>query len=46
MLISGGTTMLPGFPTRLFNDISSMYKDRILKGKGSGSKVKINVIVI
>ena len=37
--------MLPGFPTRLYNDITSIYKDRILKGKGSGSKVKINVIV-
>ncbi len=43
ILISGGTSMLPGFPTRLKEDISQRYQDKILKGATSSS-VKIRVI--
>jgi hypothetical protein len=45
ILISGGTTMFPGFPTRLLNDINKIFKRDILKGKEGGSKIKINVLV-
>lgn len=37
--------MFPGFPTRLYNDITTIYKRDVLKGKEGGSKVKINVLV-
>ena len=46
ILISGGTTMFPGFPTRLLNDVNRDYKNKILKGKEGSGKVKINVLVI
>jgi len=44
ILISGGTTMFPGFPTRLLNDVNRDYKTKILKGKEGSGKVKINVL--
>jgi len=44
ILISGGTTMFPGFPTRLYNDINKFYKERILKGKEGSGKIHINVL--
>jgi actin-related protein 2 len=43
ILISGGTSMLPGFPTRLLKEVGSRFKERILKG-GSTSSIKIRVI--
>lgn len=43
ILISGGTTMFPGFPTRLRNEVEKLYKQRILKNS-SGKGVEINVI--
>jgi actin-related protein len=46
ILISGGTTMFPGFPTRLLNDVNRDYKNKILKGKEGSGKVRINVLVI
>lgn len=46
ILISGGTTMFPGFPTRLLNDMTKIYKKEILKGKEGGSKVKIDILVV
>jgi len=44
ILISGGTTMFPGFPTRLLNDVNRDYKNKILKGKEGSGKVRINVL--
>lgn len=39
--------MFPGFPTRLKNDITRLYKEKILKGnKKAEMKMKINIIVI
>ena len=35
MLISGGTTMFPGFPTRLKNDVEYLHRDAL---KGNISK--------
>eukprot|EP00798_Chlamydomonas_sp_ICE-L_P026368 gene26368-17462_t len=45
VLVSGGSTMFLGFPTRLQNELGSLYCKHILKGDESklGSKVKINV---
>lgn len=47
VLISGGTTMFPGFPTRLQNDLIKLYKTNILKGgkKYRDANIKIKVIV-
>lgn len=43
-MISGGTTMFPGFPTRLENDISNMYMSLIRKGnKDAKMNMKINI---
>jgi len=41
ILISGGTTMLPGFPTRLYNDVYNLYKEKIVKGGEVKMKFKI-----
>lgn len=39
--------MFPGFPTRLENDIHSLYKQNILKGnKDTKLKFDIEVIVL
>ena len=46
ILISGGTTMFPGFPTRLLNDVTNIFKREILKGKEGASKIHISVLVI
>ncbi|KAL0241013.1 hypothetical protein GEMRC1_006249 [Eukaryota sp. GEM-RC1] len=42
--VSGGSTMFPGFPDRLENDLKTVYKERILKGvKDKSLKIKIEV---
>ncbi|TFZ33493.1 hypothetical protein EWW49_30925 [Pseudomonas syringae] len=49
ILISGGTTMFPGFPTILQNDVIRLYKTNILKErsyKDAKIKIKVNVIKI
>ncbi len=48
-MVSGGTSMFPGFPTRIENDLNKFYKQNILKGRGeesSSAKIKIEIIVI
>ena len=35
--------MFPGFPTRLFNEVTQIYKKKINK---ESSRIKINVLVI
>jgi actin-related protein 2 len=45
ILISGGTSMIPGFPTRLKEEVESRFKEKILKGAVTNtSSVKIRVI--
>jgi len=45
ILISGGTSMIPGFPTRLKEEVESRFKERVLKGAATNtSSVKIRVI--
>lgn len=44
VVLSGGTTMFPGFPTRCENDLKRMYVDRVLGGDASRlGKIKIRV---
>lgn len=44
IVLSGGTTMFPGLPTRLENDLRSLYLDRVLKGDSSSlAKFKIRI---
>lgn len=47
ILISGGTTMFPGFPTRLFNELNSIFLNKVLKGDTEAyrkSKIKFKII--
>lgn len=46
IVLSGGTTMYPGLPTRLEQDMRSLYIERVLNGDTSrltSSKVKIRI---
>lgn len=43
IVLSGGSTMYPGLPSRLQHDLSTMYKKKILKGEAGSGKVTINV---
>ena len=46
ILISGGTSMFPGFPTRLEEDVKSIYREKILKKKaGAEITIKIEILV-
>jgi actin-related protein len=44
IVISGGTSMFPGYSTRLENDLRSIYFKEILKSKGE-IKIKIDINV-
>jgi actin-related protein 2 len=44
ILISGGTSMMPGFPTRLLKDIKDLFSQRVRKGAEGPSGIKIRVI--
>ena len=46
ILLTGGTTMYPGFPSRVENDVNKLYIEHILGGKKGGDRnVAVNVIV-
>ena len=45
IILSGATTMLPGFSSRLENDMKQIYSERILKKPGSKDAAKIIDIV-
>jgi actin-related protein 2 len=40
IVLSGGTTMYPGLPSRLEKDLTQLYLDRVLKGDTSRLSVK------
>ena len=44
IIISGGTSMFPGFSTRLENDVKDIYFKHVLKSQGK-IKIKIDVFV-
>ncbi len=41
ILISGGTSMIPGFPTRLREDVYNIYKSRLMKGGAVTIKIQV-----
>lgn len=43
IIISGGTSMFPGFPTRFYNQICRLYKQRILKNNKAEMKIKVGI---
>jgi len=44
IVLSGGSTMYPGLPSRLEKEIRQLYLDRVLKGKEEGlSKFKLRI---
>ena len=44
IVLSGGTTMYPGLPTRLENDLRRLYTERVLQGDSSRTgRVKIRI---
>ena len=51
IVLSGGSTMYPGLPSRLEREIKQLYLERVLKGDTSrlsvcGTLVRINIIYI
>jgi actin-related protein 2 len=40
IVLSGGTTMYPGLPSRLEKDMTQLYLDRVLKGDTGRLSVK------
>ena len=44
IVLSGGSTMFPGYPTRITKDLWSIFKRKVLKGSNHQTKIKINVI--
>lgn len=44
IIISGGTSMTKGFPSRLQSDLNEFYERRILKGNSASKKVYKNII--
>ena len=44
IVLSGGSTMYPGFPSRLEKDMTKLYLDRVLKGDTSRLSV-LNLII-
>ena len=43
IVLSGGTSMYPGLPSRLEKDMKSLYLDRVLKGDASRLSVRIRM---
>lgn len=41
IVLSGGTTMYPGLPSRLERELKQLYLDRVLMGKTEQLQVKI-----
>lgn len=44
VLLSGGSTMFPGFPTRVTKDLNARFKKDIMKGEDYEHSIKIRVI--
>ena len=45
-MLSGGTTMFPGFSTRFKLEMDNCYRSHLKKGADDELKIKINVKVI
>ena len=45
IMLSGGTTLFPGFPTRLKSDIYGTLNEDVKAGKRAEKAIKIKIIV-
>ena len=45
IMLSGGTTLFPGFPTRLKNDLNSYLDEDIKAGRRVAKAIKVKIIV-
>jgi actin-related protein 2 len=45
VVLSGASTMFPGFSSRLELELKKLYKEKILKNSDRESKVNISIIV-
>ena len=43
IVLSGGSTMFPGYPTRVDKDLNQIFKDKVMKGKDYEHSIKINI---
>jgi len=41
ILISGGTSMIPGFPTRLRESVYKTYQEKLMKGGAVTIKIQV-----
>lgn len=46
IVLSGGSTMYPGLPSRLEREIKQLYLERVLKGDTSKLSVSIHVLFL
>ena len=44
IVLSGATTMFPGYASRLLNEIEALYKEKTLKNKETKTKIDIDII--
>ena len=44
IVLSGGSTMYPGFPSRLEKDVTELYLNRVLQGDKSRLSVKFKYL--
>ena len=44
ILLSGGSTMFPGYPTRITKDLNDIFKTEVMKGEDYEHHIKIRVI--
>ena len=44
IVLSGATTMFPGYASRLLNEIEALYKEKTLKNKETKTKIDIKII--
>lgn len=43
IVLSGGSTMFPGYPTRITKDLWSIFKQKVMKGQDYEHNIKIDV---
>lgn len=44
IVLSGGSTMFPGYPARITKDMHRIFKEKVMKGQDYEHHIKINVV--
>lgn len=44
IVLTGGSTMFPGFPSRVVRDLNNIFEERVMKGRKYDSGIEIKVI--